>query len=294
MVQGAGAAEQITEAINGMGALSNPPDVLIVGRGGGSLEDLMAFNEESVIRAVFQCPIPIISAVGHETDTTLIDFVSDRRAPTPTAAAEMAVPLRSEILSDIAHRDARLRQGLGRYLQNKHLALEHRAGRLPNLQHLLDGIKMRLEDRSQRLSEALPSYLKHLRQQVEQEGRNLKPMAQNALRMAEGNLKTIPSPIAPTRRLLVSKQKLLESKGLQLEALSPKAILERGFILVEDAQGKIRSRSSEIPKNSKVKLVFFDGKRDALLEDKKTEELPKKKIHKQKGLPLENGNPSLF
>ncbi|QCE33594.1 exodeoxyribonuclease VII large subunit [Acetobacteraceae bacterium] len=292
-VQGTGAAAQITEAIKGMSALSNPPDILIVGRGGGSLEDLMAFNEESVLRAVFQCPIPVISAVGHETDTTLIDFVSDRRAPTPTAAAEMAVPLRSEMLSDIAHRHVRLRQGFGRYLQNRHLALQNRSGRLPNLQHLLDGVKMRLEDRSQRLSEALPTYLKSLRQQVEQEGRNLKPMIEHVVQMAVGKFNTLPSPEIPTRRLFSNKQKLLESKQLQLEALSPQAILERGFLLIEDAEGKIRSRSAEIPKNSRVKLVFFDGKREAVLDVKK-EETPKKKVLKQKGLPLENGNPRLL
>ncbi len=89
-----------------MGRLPKP-DVLIVARGGGSIEDLMAFNEEVVVRAAFASTIPLISAVGHETDTTLIDFVSDRRAPTPTAAAEMAVPLRSELLGQVADFDRR-------------------------------------------------------------------------------------------------------------------------------------------------------------------------------------------
>ena len=111
-VQGEAAAAQIAAAINGFSTLSETgviprPNVLIIARGGGSLEDLMAFNDEAVLRAVAACSIPVISAVGHETDTTLVDFVSDRRAPTPTAAAEMAVPPRLELLADIAQKTAR-------------------------------------------------------------------------------------------------------------------------------------------------------------------------------------------
>lgn len=120
-VQGEGAAAQITAAIEGFSRVPGRPDLipdlLIVARGGGSLEDLMAFNDETVLRAVAACPIPLISAVGHETDTTLIDYVSDQRAPTPTAAAEMAVPLRSEMVADLAHRGARLAGALSRQLQ---------------------------------------------------------------------------------------------------------------------------------------------------------------------------------
>ncbi|MCS6931156.1 MAG: exodeoxyribonuclease VII large subunit, partial [Acetobacteraceae bacterium] len=112
-VQGQGAAEQIAAAIAGFSALPvggriPRPDVLIVARGGGSLEDLMAFNEEIVVRAAAACTIPLISAVGHETDTTLIDFAADRRAPTPTAAAEMAVPSRADLLAAVAQQGARL------------------------------------------------------------------------------------------------------------------------------------------------------------------------------------------
>lgn len=137
-VQGEGAAAQIVAAINGFSALDGAgavprPDVVIVARGGGSLEDLMAFNDEGVVRAAAACSIPLISAVGHETDTTLIDFASDRRAPTPTAAAEMAVPVRSELLAEIAHRAARATGALARQLQTARLRLDRAAAALPDL-----------------------------------------------------------------------------------------------------------------------------------------------------------------
>ena len=106
-VQGEGAAARIAEAIRGFPSIDPRPDLLIVARGGGSIEDLWAFNEEEVVRAAADSPIPLISAVGHETDTTLIDFASDLRAPTPTAAAEIAVPVRAELyaqLSELQHR----------------------------------------------------------------------------------------------------------------------------------------------------------------------------------------------
>ena len=132
------------------------PDVLIVARGGGSLEDLMAFNEEVVLRAVAACRIPLISAVGHETDTTLIDFVSDRRAPTPTAAAEMAVPARADLLADLEHKAARLVGGLNRLAQERRLRLSRAERGLPDLPALLGGARQRLDDRGERLVLALP------------------------------------------------------------------------------------------------------------------------------------------
>ena len=113
-MQGERAATEVAAAIRGFNALAAKdavprPDVLIVARGGGSIEDLMAFNEEIVVRAAAESAIPLISAVGHETDTTLIDFAADRRAPTPSAAAEMAVPVRTELLLDIESLSRRAR-----------------------------------------------------------------------------------------------------------------------------------------------------------------------------------------
>jgi exodeoxyribonuclease VII large subunit len=156
-VQGEGAAERIAAAIAGFEHAVPRPDVLIVARGGGSLEDLMAFNDEGVVRAAAACRIPLISAVGHETDTTLIDFVSDRRAPTPTAAAEIAVPARADLIADLEHKAARLVGGLNRLLQDGHLRLSRAARGLPDLPGVLDAARQRLDDRIERLSLALPN-----------------------------------------------------------------------------------------------------------------------------------------
>ena len=163
-VQGEGAAQKIAAAIAGFDAIApgGPiprPDVLIIARGGGSLEDLMAFNEEIVLRAVAACRIPLISAVGHETDTTLIDFVSDRRAPTPTAAAEMAIPARADLLADIQQKTARLTGGLNRLLTERRLGLSRAERGLPDLPTLLGTARQRLDDRAERLRLALPNLL---------------------------------------------------------------------------------------------------------------------------------------
>jgi exodeoxyribonuclease VII large subunit len=158
-VQGEGAAERIAAAIEGFCRVKPCPDVLIVARGGGSLEDLMAFNEEVVLRAVAACTIPLISAVGHETDTTLIDYVSDRRAPTPTAAAELAVPARADLVADLEHKAARLIGGLNRLAQERRLQLSRAERGLPDLPALLGGARQRMDDRAERLTLALPNLL---------------------------------------------------------------------------------------------------------------------------------------
>src|SRR5438270_1646160 len=143
-VQGEGAAARIAAAIRGFGALPAGgrvprPDVLIVARGGGSIEDLMAFNDEEVVRAAASSPIPLISAVGHETDTTLIDHAADRRAPTPTAAAELAVPARVDLIADLQHKSARLTGALNRALQQERSRLDRAERGLPDLESMLGG-----------------------------------------------------------------------------------------------------------------------------------------------------------
>jgi len=177
-VQGEGAAARIAEAIAGFSALPiggkiPRPDVLIVARGGGSLEDLMAFNEEIVVRAAAASKIPLISAVGHETDTTLIDFASDRRAPTPTAAAELAVPSRVELAAALQQQAARLSGALNRVTQEQRLRLQRAERGLPDLPSLVGTARQRLDDRGVRLALALPNFLAAQRASVERAGTKL-------------------------------------------------------------------------------------------------------------------------
>ena len=160
LVQGQGAAEQVAAAVRGFSALApgGPvprPDLVIVARGGGSIEDLWSFNEEVVVRAIADCTIPIISAVGHETDTTLADFAADRRAPTPTAAAEMAVPVRADLAFTLTDLGARQQRAVWRPLELGRERLAARARLLPRPEALVQAQAQRLDDLADRLRRGL-------------------------------------------------------------------------------------------------------------------------------------------
>src|SRR3984893_17569579 len=181
-VQGEGAAAQIAAAIDGFNRLSTGgpvprPDLIIVARGGGRLEDLMACNEEIVVRAAAASAIPLISAVGHETDTTLIDHASDRRAPTPTAAAEMAVPVRLDLIAELAGKAARLTGGVSRLFAEHRLLLGGLARGLPDPQDLLGAAAQRLDDRTERLRLAIAARFGVARQRVDLAATGLRPAA---------------------------------------------------------------------------------------------------------------------
>ncbi|MAK60379.1 MAG: exodeoxyribonuclease VII large subunit [Ponticaulis sp.] len=190
LVQGERAAAQITAGIEGFNALpeggSIPrPDVLIVARGGGSIEDLWPFNEEKVVRAAAASDIPLISAVGHETDTTLIDYASDRRAPTPTGAAEIAVPVRSELLQDTDSLGQRLMRALTQHTKRSGRDLQAIAARLPRPQALLEARQQRYDFAESRLTSGLQSAIMKKRGAFDQIGPRLRPQA---LRTSMGHL----------------------------------------------------------------------------------------------------------
>jgi exodeoxyribonuclease VII large subunit len=167
LVQGDTAAPQIERAIRGFNAMEGDdrPDVLIVGRGGGSIEDLWPFNEEAVVRAAFESEIPLISAVGHETDTTLIDYVSDARAPTPTGAAEIAVPVRSELHLQVDELDQRTKRALTR--QTRRAGERLTATRLPRPERLLETKRQRLDTAAERLPRAAQTLLERRKARLE-------------------------------------------------------------------------------------------------------------------------------
>ena len=170
LVQGEGAADQITNAINGFNAMDGTtlprPNLLIVARGGGSLEDLMAFNEENVVRATANSKIPIISAVGHETDTTLIDYAADLRAPTPTGAAEMAVPVRANLLAQIIDDEKRLINACNRLVTEYRHKLDASARGLGDPEKLLTIKTQTIDHLSDKLGQSFSSFLSTKREKL--------------------------------------------------------------------------------------------------------------------------------
>jgi exodeoxyribonuclease VII large subunit len=189
-VQGAKCAPDVVRAIEGFNAMTAGgamprPDLLIVARGGGSVEDLWGFNEEVVARAAAASDIPLISAVGHETDTTLIDFVSDKRAPTPTAAAELAVPVRLELLAWVDQQGARMSTALTGGLQRRSQRLRDLSRALPRLDSLLDGPRQRLDTTGARLGPALMSGVQKRKVRLADAAGGLRPAAMQRLIGAE-------------------------------------------------------------------------------------------------------------
>ncbi|NNE57159.1 MAG: exodeoxyribonuclease VII large subunit [Hellea sp.] len=265
LVQGDKAAEQIAAAITGFNHAGGfpRPDILIVGRGGGSLEDLWCFNEEIVVRAAATSDIPIISAVGHETDWTLMDYVVDYRAPTPTGAAEVAVPVRSEWLTTLEDYSLRLTRGLTRSVNEKKTKLI--ASRLPRLESLLSVPRQRLDVATaklgtpNRLLERLQQRLAAARIRPADIQRQIslnKDRVDNLTQRASHAFKT---------SLARSSDRLSRASGL-LEAYSYQGVLQRGYALVTDDTGKV-IRSKDMPASGDaVTLTFADGDRGAVID----------------------------
>ena len=256
-VQGETCAEEVAKAIAGFNALPVDgdiarPDVLIVARGGGSLEDLWGFNEEVVSRAAAQSDIPLISAVGHETDTTLLDYAADRRAPTPTAAAEMAVPVRADLSVQTQDLGLRLQRAQTRELERQKAHLTGLARGLPKLEDILALPAQRLDTLAQRLGGALQSNVNAHAARFGQSAARLTPMAlQVRLRHVGERVAGLAQRAhLQTRGLLERQTARLQSAARQLRVLSHESILERGFALVLNEDGKPVRQASQAPEAS--------------------------------------------
>ncbi len=240
-VQGEGAADKIAAAIQGFNAIpANSdlrPDVLIVARGGGSLEDLWPFNEEVVVRAVYNSEIPLISAVGHETDTMLIDYAADLRAPTPTGAAEFAVPVKSEIYQNLLTSDIRLKNTIIRYFNELNQYIEVLGNKIPSLEQIVAESQQKLDERGERLKLAFANLLKD---------------KDNLLKLT--NLK----PFYITN-LLAAKNESIKNLGLRLESVSIDSVLKRGFAWVSDDQFQTIYTTNKAKSSHRLHIRFADG-----------------------------------
>lgn len=241
IVQGEGAAEQVAEAIRGFNAFpighAHRPDVLIVARGGGSIEDLWAFNEEVVVRTAAGSVIPLISAVGHETDTTLIDFASDRRAPTPTAAAEMAVPVREELWAAAKQLDGRLTASVVRVLSQRDDMVAALARGLPKPAQLLQTATQRLDDWEERLGAALPQALARKEQQLALATAHLKPQ------LLLGDIAKYEQRVVELRERMASSAPLLLGRKAQALEAAGKGLRPQ---MLAGEMGKMQQRLGEL------------------------------------------------
>jgi exodeoxyribonuclease VII large subunit len=302
-VQGEDSARQVAAAIRGFNALppKHPvpkPDLIIVARGGGSLEDLWSFNEEIVVRAAAESMIPLISAVGHETDYTLLDLVADRRAPTPTAAAEIAVPVRADLIAEVDDLVRRLRGAWRRGMAERHNELRAAVRALPRPDDLLAGVRQRFDAAAERLPRALRAnaHLHHL-QFSRVAARFAPPLLSIALELRRERLGGVTQRLETAlkgyrdshlsrivqqreriagfaerarramRHLIAARNSRTERAAQLLTAFSYRGVLGRGFALVRDMTGRPVRAATAVKAGMRLDIEFVDGRISAIAED---------------------------
>ncbi|USO02470.1 MAG: exodeoxyribonuclease VII large subunit [Alphaproteobacteria bacterium] len=241
-VQGPGAKEEVAKAIHGFNALDHKPDVLIVGRGGGSLEDLWAFNEPEVLEAAFKSDIPIVSAVGHETDVTLLDYVADKRAPTPTGAAEMVVPSRLDLLQDLGQWNNRLLLTITNQL--KHKFMHVKMIKVLSPEKIVENWQMRLDDLSERLELAVKTAFDA------KQGMKIKMLYDTIY--------------FKVTSLIDRKKQNFTMFGTILEQNSVNKTLKRGFCIPTLSDGHV-ARYEDLKKDDQIELKFYEGLKKAVI-----------------------------
>ncbi|BBL53694.1 exodeoxyribonuclease 7 large subunit [Bartonella quintana] len=271
-VQGDTSGREVADALKGFnalpfGGLVPKPDLIIVARGGGSLEDLWGFNDEVVVRAVYESALPVISAVGHETDWTLIDYVADWRAPTPTGAAERAVPVKLDLEVQVASLGARLRMGLARYFDFHQQKLRALVRGLPTVDQLFALPRRGFDEISSRLQRALCVSCDKKRFYFHGLNLRLSPRLLNT----EKELRNTKEYTARLHRAFVrnvEKQRAqLEVASRLLKSTSYQNILERGFVLALGPDNKLIKRLVQFPETGQINLRFFDGEMSVSARD---------------------------
>ncbi|MGZ0190313.1 MAG: exodeoxyribonuclease VII large subunit [Alphaproteobacteria bacterium] len=285
LVQGDGAADQIASAIRGFNAMEEGgnvprPDLLIVARGGGSLEDLWAFNEEAVVRAAAESFIPLISAVGHETDWTLIDLASDQRAPTPTAAAEMAVPVRYDVMAQVADCEGRMIRAVRRHTEAARREVEGLSRGLPNLRRVIEDASQRLDDWSERLSNGLRAGVRQRRARIPTRIPKPDQLIVQARRHLQGETEDLTRAVTVQ---LAHRKKSLTHVSQLLESFSYERVLDRGFALITSASGEPLTSVKNLKSGDDVNIRLKDGSEAARVIGGKTAPRPKRKSSPPKG-----------
>ncbi|MBF0804884.1 MULTISPECIES: exodeoxyribonuclease VII large subunit [unclassified Neisseria] len=257
-VQGAGSGLQIAQAVQ-TAAARNEVDVLIVCRGGGSIEDLWSFNEEDVVRAIETCPIPVVSGIGHETDFTLADFVADKRAPTPTGAAELVSPNRLESLYKLTQAQGRLKTALQQRYYDASQKTDWLARQIRPPQQKLNKQRTQLHTLAQSLHFAMQNHHRFNTQRLSRQQQQLAYLRPNISGTARDiqNFQTALKQHWNT--LFANHTQRLEKQAALLEAVSPQHILERGFSVVKNSRGQLIRSAAALKQGQKLHIAFADG-----------------------------------
>ena len=307
-VQGASCAPEVAAAIEGLNMLppDGPiprPDLLIVARGGGSVEDLWGFNEEAVVRAISESSLPVISAIGHETDMTLSDFAADRRAPTPTGAAEMAVPVRAELIGYVKDLSGRQFAAARRVLGSKRDRLAVATAKLPRSDELIANARQRLDLAQTRLAAALGRARQAKALKLAHIAPRLSlPALMQMMKDHSKSLNGLAGRMKPAMlRALALKQQALQQRWQLINSLGYRNVLSRGYTLVSDAEGNIVRNASNLSTDDQVLLRFVDGEKAAtILEGSGAPVSQKRTSHervkksKKPNKPPNDGQTSLF
>ena len=282
-VQGEMASSEISSAILGFNQFSlnkiiPRPDIIIVARGGGSLEDLWAFNEEEVVRAVASSEIPVISAIGHETDTTLIDYVSDKRAPTPTAAAEIAVPVRTELLDQVRQKGLILTRIVNQRLLSEENHLKGLARGIPKLSYLVEQKQQELDSFFERIVLGPKRLIDVKEKEFEILKSNLK--TRDLYLLIKNHNVSLSDwfdrlNISYRQNIKLIERSLNNLSGI-LKSVSPQRVLERGYAIVKDYKGEVITESVVAEKNKNLRIQFKDSEILVSLSKKKNKKEDKR------------------